>query len=53
MTRYDGPAGAIFVAVAAYIAMSDLATRADYDEELQGALERISSRRSFWSRLFS
>jgi CBS domain-containing protein len=33
------------------IAMADIATRADRDEELQDALERISSRRSFWSRL--
>ena len=34
------------------ISMGDLATRADRDEELQEALERISKRRSFWSRLF-
>lgn len=33
------------------IAMADIATRAEFDEELQDALERISSRRSFWSRL--
>jgi CBS domain-containing protein len=33
------------------IAMADIATRAEFDEELQEALERISSRRSFWSRL--
>ncbi|MCP3144530.1 CBS domain-containing protein [Pyxidicoccus xibeiensis] len=33
------------------IAMGDIATRAEFDEELQDALERISSRRSFWSRL--
>ncbi|WP_199747200.1 CBS domain-containing protein [Corallococcus sp. AB049A] len=33
------------------IAMGDIANRADQDEELQEALERISSRRSFWSRL--
>lgn len=33
------------------VAMGDIATRAEFDEELQGALERISSRRSFWSRL--
>ncbi|MBF5042742.1 CBS domain-containing protein [Aggregicoccus sp. 17bor-14] len=32
------------------IAMADVANRADQDEELQQALERISSRRSFWSR---
>ncbi len=35
------------------ISMADLATRADYDEALQEALEEISSKRSFWSRLFS
>jgi CBS domain-containing protein len=35
------------------ISLGDIATRADYDEELQEALEEISSRRSFWSRLFS
>jgi CBS domain-containing protein len=34
------------------ISLSDLATRADYDEELQDALERISSKRSFWNNLF-
>ncbi|MBU8897326.1 CBS domain-containing protein [Corallococcus sp. H22C18031201] len=33
------------------LALSDIAHRADYDEELQDALERISARRSFWSRL--
>ncbi len=33
------------------ISMADIATRADYDEELQEALDRISARRSFWSRL--
>ena len=33
------------------IAMADIATRAEFDDELQAALERISSRRSFWSRL--
>ena len=33
------------------IAMADIATRAEFDEELQSALERISSRRSFWARL--
>jgi predicted transcriptional regulator len=31
--------------------MGDIANRADYDEELQEALDRISSKRSFWSRL--
>jgi CBS domain-containing protein len=35
------------------ISMGDIATRADYDEDLQEALERISSKRSFWSRLWS
>ena len=34
------------------ISMADIAHRADYDEDLQDAFERISSRRSFWS-LFS
>ncbi len=34
------------------ISMADVATRADYDESLQDALEEISSKRSFWSRLF-
>lgn len=34
------------------IAMADIANRADYDEDLQDALERVSSRRSFWSRFF-
>jgi len=34
------------------ISMADIATRADYDEELQRALDRISARRSFWSRLY-
>jgi CBS domain-containing protein len=33
------------------IAMADIAVRAERDEELQAALERISQRRSFWSRL--
>jgi len=31
------------------ISMADIATRADYDEDLQDAFLRISSRRSFWS----
>lgn len=35
------------------ISMADVATRADYDEDLQDALEEISSRRSFWSKLFA
>ena len=34
------------------ISMADVATRADYDEDLQDALEDISARRSFWSKLF-
>ena len=34
------------------ISMADIATRADYDEDLQEALEDISARRSFWSKLF-
>jgi CBS domain-containing protein len=34
------------------ISMADVANRADYDEELQAALERISARRSFWSGLW-
>ena len=33
------------------ISMGDIANRADYDEELQQALDRVSSKRSFWSRL--
>lgn len=31
------------------ISMADIATRADYDEDLQDAFLRISARRSFWS----
>jgi CBS domain-containing protein len=38
--------------LAGIISMADIATRADYDEELQEALDRISARRSFWSRLY-
>lgn len=34
------------------ISMADIATRADYDAELQDALDHISARRSFWSRLY-
>jgi len=34
------------------ISMAEIANRTDYDEDLQDAFERISSRRSFWS-LFS
>jgi CBS domain-containing protein len=33
------------------ISMGDIANRADYDEELQEALDRVSAKRSFWSRL--
>ena len=32
------------------IAMADIANRAEEDDELQEALERISARRSFWTR---
>jgi CBS domain-containing protein len=35
------------------ISMADIANRADYDEDLQEALENISSKRSFWSRLWT
>jgi CBS domain-containing protein len=35
------------------VSMADIANRADRDEELQHALDRISRRRSFWSRLWS
>jgi CBS domain-containing protein len=34
------------------ISMADIANRAEYDLDLQEALERISARRSFWSRLW-
>jgi CBS domain-containing protein len=34
------------------VSLGDIANRADYDEELQEALQKISSRRSFWNRLF-
>jgi CBS domain-containing protein len=34
------------------ISMSDVATRAQYDIELEHALERISSRSTFWNRIF-
>lgn len=37
--------------VVGIISLGDIALRADHDEELQQALERISSKRSFWSRL--
>ncbi len=35
------------------IAMADVANRADRDEELQHALDRVSKRRSFWRKLWS
>jgi CBS domain-containing protein len=35
------------------VAMADVATRANEDDDLQEALDRISKRRSFWSRLWS
>ncbi|MBX5484073.1 MAG: CBS domain-containing protein [Myxococcaceae bacterium] len=35
------------------ISMADIARRANDDEELQHALDRISRRRSFWSKLWS
>lgn len=34
------------------IAMADIARHADYHEDLQDALEKISGRRSFWSRIW-
>jgi CBS domain-containing protein len=34
------------------VSLADVATRADYDEDPQVALEKISARRSFWSRFF-
>lgn len=34
------------------ISLGDIASRADYDQELQEALQRISGRRSFWSRIW-
>jgi CBS domain-containing protein len=34
------------------ISLSDLASRADSDEELQHTLGKISAKRSFWSRMF-
>jgi CBS domain-containing protein len=39
--------------VVGIISMADVATRADYDTDLQDALEEISAKRSFWSSLFS
>jgi CBS domain-containing protein len=35
------------------ISMADIANRADCDEDLQEALERVSARRSSWSRLWT
>jgi len=35
------------------ISMGDIANRADYDEELQSAFEKVSGKRSFWSKLFT
>ncbi|MGH9866757.1 MAG: CBS domain-containing protein [Candidatus Polarisedimenticolia bacterium] len=35
------------------VSISDIAQKADYEEELQEALEKLSSRRSFWSRLWT
>jgi CBS domain-containing protein len=34
------------------VSIADIASRADYDRELQEAFERIASRRSFWSRVW-
>lgn len=34
------------------ISMGDIARKADTDEELQGALHKVSARRSFWSKMF-
>jgi len=34
------------------VALGDIANRADYHEDLQDALEKISGRRSFWSRIW-
>lgn len=34
------------------VSMSDVANRADYHEDLQQAFQQISSRRSFWSRIW-
>lgn len=39
--------------LAGMISMADVATRANEDDDLQDALDRISKRRSFWSRLWS
>ena len=34
------------------VAMADIANRADYDDELEDALEKISARQSTWSRIW-
>jgi CBS domain-containing protein len=34
------------------VSLGDIANRADQDEELQSALEKISGRRSFWNRIW-
>jgi CBS domain-containing protein len=34
------------------VSLADIANRADQDEELQKAFEKISGRRSFWSRIW-
>lgn len=34
------------------LAMADIASRADYREDLQQAFQKISGRRSFWSRIW-
>ena len=34
------------------LAMADIANRADYREDLQHAFQKISARRSFWSRMW-
>jgi CBS domain-containing protein len=34
------------------VSLADIANRADEDEELQDAFEKISGRRSFWSRIW-
>lgn len=34
------------------VSLGDIANRADYDDELQRAFEKISGRRSFWSRIW-
>jgi CBS domain-containing protein len=34
------------------LALADIASRADYREDLQQAFQKISGRRSFWSRIW-